>query len=107
MHACVIHPFQACLRAGSDMDAVNADGNTAAHLAFKFGRSEIGECVSAPPPPPPRSWPALARCICRRLVDMCSYVTICRYLLTKGASDSIENKDGLTCRALARPQQQA
>jgi hypothetical protein len=31
------------------MDAVNADLNTAAHLAFKFGRSELGECVPSPP----------------------------------------------------------
>ncbi len=30
-----------------------------------------------------------------------------RYLLSKGASDSIENKDRLVCRALARPQPQA
>ena len=37
------------MRAGSDMDAVNADLNTAAHLAFKFGRSELGECVPSPP----------------------------------------------------------
>lgn len=27
------------------MDAVNSDGNTAAHLAFKFGNNELGECV--------------------------------------------------------------
>jgi hypothetical protein len=30
------------------MDAVNNDGNTAAHLAFKFGHSELGECVALP-----------------------------------------------------------
>jgi hypothetical protein len=42
---------QACLRAGSDMDAVNSDGNTAAHLAFKFGNNELGECVPFLPVP--------------------------------------------------------
>ncbi len=77
------------------MDAANNDGNTAAHLAFKFGHSELGECVATPALP-------LQACICLMIS-----VTFRRYLLSKGASDSIENKDGLACRALARPQQLA
>ena len=91
--------MQACLRAGSDMDAVNADLNTAAHLAFKFGRSELGECV--PSPPSLFTPPAVA------FVFGAFFYLFLRYLLTKGASDSIENKDGLVCRALARSQPQA
>ena len=87
---------QACLRAGSDMDAVNNDGNTAAHLAFKFNHSDLGECVN----PSLVSRHELA-------LPWNNLMLLCRYLLSKGASDSIENKDGLVCRALARSQPQA
>ena len=111
---CVVQPWRVPVRhvaplpkrrnASSAFGALCAD--TVASPSFPLNRKSPSPSLPSSPPlspvPPPSSLHQQSPLYSEHFFHL-----FLRYLLTKGASDSIENKDGLVCRALARSQPQA